>query len=279
MSNRNEEFSSETSQPKAPELEYDKQGLPRLTPQEEAVLRECRKNALYYRGIPLGIISVLITRRAATASPHIHRFRVFYYVGAFGLSLLSGIASYRRQCMAKILQLENSPLADRLREQLKGHSPYQRLHQWQQHQQQQNERNSVQEGGHALGRGFSRSPQTSSTETSTDSYQNDDQIPAFRSKPVEDYKLGTVADSRSTEATPAAMWDEDEKPDRRQQVSYSDLRQQNRRRWSESEERKQLASRLSENRNTNNSESTLQGKQEGFRKPTKTNIYGDLIEE
>ena len=272
MSNRNEEFPSETNQTKVPDIEYDKQGLPKLTPQEEAVLRDCRKNALYYRGIPLGIISLLITRRAATASAHIHRFRVFYYVGTFGLSLLTGIASYRRECMTKILQLENSPLADRLREQLKGHSPYQRLHRWQQHQQEQSEQNSVQEGRHSLGRGFNRSPQTSSVEAGKDNYQGHDQIPAFRNERVEDLKL-------DTDATPSALWDEDEKPDRRQQVSYSDLRQQNRRRWAENEERKQVASRLNENRNTNSFEPRIQGNQEGFRKPVKTNQYGDPIDE
>ncbi|EDV28597.1 OCIA domain-containing protein 1 [Trichoplax sp. H2] len=275
MSNRGEEMPSEDASAKVSDVEYDKRGLPRLTPQEEAVLRECRSHSLYYRGIPLGIISVVITRRAAASSPHIHRWRAFYYVGIFGLSLLTGIASYRRQCMAKILQLENSPLADRLKEQLKGHSPYQRLHQWQQHQQDQNNQATLQQGGQPVGSLSPRS--TSSFDSNRENYKDREELPAFRNKPYDDLKLGTNTTSTSAQAAPLAIWDDDEKPDRRQQVSYSDLRQQNRTRWAENDDRKQRG--VPESMDKNSGSSSMQGKQDGFRKPVRTNKYGDPIDE
>ena len=50
---------------------------------------------------------------------HFQRWSRFYYIGAFIGSYEIGVISYRLTCMKKILALENSPLADKIRERMK----------------------------------------------------------------------------------------------------------------------------------------------------------------
>ena len=49
---------------------------------------------------------------------HIQRRSWFYYGGLFMGSFFVGMASYRQRCLDKIMSLENSRLADQLREHL-----------------------------------------------------------------------------------------------------------------------------------------------------------------
>ncbi|XP_001639139.2 OCIA domain-containing protein 1 [Nematostella vectensis] len=89
-----------------------------LTDEERAVLRECRVNSLYFRGIPLGTVSVLLTREIIKWGylPKAKRFAGLYYSGMFAVGLFAGIGSYRKACMDKIMRLENSNLANQVRE-------------------------------------------------------------------------------------------------------------------------------------------------------------------
>jgi hypothetical protein len=92
----------------------------KLTPEEKAVLLECRRNSLA-RGLPLGILSVLGLRYFVTqgrVSPHVQKWSIFYYSGVFIISCLMGVSSYKQKCLEKIMSLENSFLGDQLREQL-----------------------------------------------------------------------------------------------------------------------------------------------------------------
>eukprot|EP00794_Sanderia_malayensis_P007420 gene7420-8240_t len=73
----------------------------RLTPQEMAVLRECRTNSLYLRGLPLGIFSVVATRYLAHT--------------AFSMGVVVGVSSYKDICFEKIMSLKDSRLADQVR--------------------------------------------------------------------------------------------------------------------------------------------------------------------
>ncbi|XP_068703367.1 OCIA domain-containing protein 1-like isoform X2 [Montipora foliosa] len=115
-----------------------------LTDEEKAVLRECRINSVYFRGVPLGIGSVLILRQAIKYGlplPFAKRFPGIFYTdnevlhtndfqaesskfstlespcssGIFGVGFIAGITSYHSTCVEKIMRLENSKLADQVR--------------------------------------------------------------------------------------------------------------------------------------------------------------------
>ncbi|XP_065838428.1 OCIA domain-containing protein 1-like isoform X2 [Oscarella lobularis] len=88
---------------------------PKLSDQEIAVLKDCRRNSVWYRGVPLGTASAvslyLVTTRGflgkgAQKWPKLISSLAFF-VG-FGL----GARSYRSTCFENIKKLENSFLAD-----------------------------------------------------------------------------------------------------------------------------------------------------------------------
>ncbi|XP_028401506.1 OCIA domain-containing protein 1-like [Dendronephthya gigantea] len=89
----------------------------KLTEEEMKVLRECRMNS-FVRGIPAGILASLITSFAVRSGryPHLTHWSRFYYGVAFTGGLLFGVASYRKTCLEKIMKLENSVLAEQVRE-------------------------------------------------------------------------------------------------------------------------------------------------------------------
>ncbi|XP_057313489.1 OCIA domain-containing protein 1-like isoform X2 [Hydractinia symbiolongicarpus] len=89
----------------------------KLTQEEIQVLKECRVNSLYYRGIPAGIFSVIVARGAVKSGyfPRLQRWSGAFYAGMFGLGMFSGVASYRDECFRKIMSLENSVLAEQFR--------------------------------------------------------------------------------------------------------------------------------------------------------------------
>jgi len=89
-----------------------------LTMEELKVLKECRTQSLAYRGIPAGVFGVLSVRAAIMSGkfPRVAAWSGAFYAGTFGLGVLLGVGSYRRQCLEKILALENSSLGDQLRE-------------------------------------------------------------------------------------------------------------------------------------------------------------------
>lgn len=92
--------------------------MAKLTDEEKAVLRECRINSVYFRGVPLGIGSVLILRQAIKYGlplPFAKRFPGIFYTGIFGVGFIAGITSYHSTCVEKIMRLENSKLADQVR--------------------------------------------------------------------------------------------------------------------------------------------------------------------
>ncbi|CAB4019424.1 OCIA domain-containing 1 [Paramuricea clavata] len=88
-----------------------------LTEEERKVLRECRINSMI-RGVPAGILSAILTSFAVRSGrfPHLTYWSRFYYGVSFTGGLLFGVASYRKSCLEKIMQLENSVLADQVRE-------------------------------------------------------------------------------------------------------------------------------------------------------------------
>lgn len=46
----------------------------------------------------------------------VQKWSLFYYSGAFIVTFMMGVSSYRQKCMEKIMALENSRLADQVRE-------------------------------------------------------------------------------------------------------------------------------------------------------------------
>jgi len=89
----------------------------KLSLEEIKVLKDCRVNSVYYRGLPLGIVSVAVARGAILSGrfPRLGRWSGLFYTGMFGLGFLSGVGSYRDECVRKILALENSVLAEQYR--------------------------------------------------------------------------------------------------------------------------------------------------------------------
>lgn len=85
-----------------------------LTHEEIQVLKDCRVNSLYYRGIPLGLLSCFVAKTGMDTGyfPFLKRWSRVVYVGVFGLGLFTGIASYKDTCFRKIMALENSALKE-----------------------------------------------------------------------------------------------------------------------------------------------------------------------
>lgn len=85
-----------------------------LTQDEIRVLKECRVNSLYYRGIPLGLVSALVAKGALDTGyfPFLKKWSRAVYFGVFSLGMFTGIASYKDTCFKKIMALENSSLKE-----------------------------------------------------------------------------------------------------------------------------------------------------------------------
>ncbi|XP_065838443.1 OCIA domain-containing protein 1-like [Oscarella lobularis] len=86
-----------------------------LSDEEVAVLRECRFNSTVYRGVPLGTVCAIFARELARRGRP-GRSSTMYWVGAFAVGFYVGTASYKTKCFEKIMQLENSNLAEQVRE-------------------------------------------------------------------------------------------------------------------------------------------------------------------
>lgn len=87
-----------------------------LTEEEKAVLIQCRRGSIA-RGLPLGVLSVLGLRyfvQQGRVPASVQRWSFIYYVGVFGITFTMGVSSYRQTCFQKIMNLENSHLADQV---------------------------------------------------------------------------------------------------------------------------------------------------------------------
>ncbi|XP_047126352.1 OCIA domain-containing protein 1 isoform X1 [Hydra vulgaris] len=91
----------------------DQQRIP-LSQEELKVLKECRFNSIFYRGLPTASISILLIK-AAENYGLLRKRSLLFYAGIFSAGFFFGVGSYRNQCIEKILALENSVLADQYR--------------------------------------------------------------------------------------------------------------------------------------------------------------------
>ncbi|CAI8040460.1 OCIA domain-containing protein 1 [Geodia barretti] len=89
-----------------------------LTGEEKAVLMECRRNSTA-RGLAVTAGSLVLLRALIGSGRlplHIQRWSSLYYTAVGAASFLAGLRSYRQTCLDKIMSLENSLLADQLRQ-------------------------------------------------------------------------------------------------------------------------------------------------------------------
>ncbi|XP_073439613.1 OCIA domain-containing protein 1 [Dendrobates tinctorius] len=93
----------------------------RYTPTEEEtrVLRECNSESFWYRSVPFSVISMLATqtlihRGILTTSTRFGPFPKVAFAGFLGY--IAGKVSYIKQCREKFLKLENSPMAEIIRQ-------------------------------------------------------------------------------------------------------------------------------------------------------------------
>ncbi|XP_019850843.1 PREDICTED: uncharacterized protein LOC109581290 isoform X2 [Amphimedon queenslandica] len=96
-----------------------------LNEEEKAVLVECRRNSLI-RGAAVGLGSILGLRYLMSQGKvpaHVMRWPVFYYSGVFFLMGMLGVSSYRKRCLDKLMALENSNLANMMRDIKAGRTP------------------------------------------------------------------------------------------------------------------------------------------------------------
>ncbi|XP_071980617.1 OCIA domain-containing protein 1 [Engystomops pustulosus] len=89
------------------------------TEEETRVLRECNSESFWYRSLPISVVSMvatqtLILRGVLTASGRFGPFPKLAFAGAFGY--IAGKISYIKECRAKFLRLENSPMGDMIRQ-------------------------------------------------------------------------------------------------------------------------------------------------------------------
>jgi len=85
-----------------------------LTDEERAVLKECSRNSILFRGFPVGIMSVVLISHAVKSGyiPKVKKLSGLAYTGLFAISFYAGVRSYNRICIAKIMKLENSNLKE-----------------------------------------------------------------------------------------------------------------------------------------------------------------------
>ncbi|KAM3940900.1 OCIA domain-containing protein 1 [Leptodactylus fuscus] len=91
------------------------------TPTEEElrVLRECNSESFWYRSVPLSFVSMaatqaLIYKGKLTTSSRFGSLPKLFFAGFFGY--MAGKISYMKQCREKFLKLENSPMAQMIRQ-------------------------------------------------------------------------------------------------------------------------------------------------------------------
>ncbi|CAH1777073.1 unnamed protein product [Owenia fusiformis] len=110
-----------------PVYSQDGQGQPAprmpLTAEEINVLKECNREAFWYRCVPFSATMVFMTHYAVNRG-HLKGHPKFGALGkGLGAALLGFIAgkiSYQDECKKKILRLENSPLAESIRRRQRG---------------------------------------------------------------------------------------------------------------------------------------------------------------
>ncbi|XP_041840272.1 OCIA domain-containing protein 1-like [Melanotaenia boesemani] len=116
MSSNNTSFSEE-GQRRAAQAPMGMDYIP--TEEEKRVLKECNKESLIYRSMPLSVISMAVTqalvaRGTLSASPRFGSLPKVAFAGFCGY--LAGKLSYMRTCQEKFKRLENSPLGEILRQ-------------------------------------------------------------------------------------------------------------------------------------------------------------------
>lgn len=89
------------------------------TEEEARVLKECNSESFWYRSVPFSIVSMLATqtllyRGVLTSSTRFGSFPKLAFAGFFGY--IAGKLSYIKQCREKFLKLENSPMAEIIRQ-------------------------------------------------------------------------------------------------------------------------------------------------------------------
>ncbi|XP_014663276.1 PREDICTED: OCIA domain-containing protein 1-like [Priapulus caudatus] len=128
---RNEAYSllRSQSQPQQPAQAQKQAGII-FTPDELRVLKECNRESFWKRSLPASMGSMVAVQLAVNmgyikAHPTFGSF--FKVVGAGFLGYMMGKISYQTRCREKLLQLENSPLADALRMGQSGREHYRQL--------------------------------------------------------------------------------------------------------------------------------------------------------
>ncbi|KAM4053828.1 OCIA domain-containing protein 1 [Anomaloglossus baeobatrachus] len=89
------------------------------TEEEKRVLRACNSESFWYRSVPFSVISMLATqtlihRGILTTSTRFGPFPKVAFAGVLGY--IAGKVSYIKQCREKFLKLENSPMAELIRQ-------------------------------------------------------------------------------------------------------------------------------------------------------------------
>ncbi|XP_074540497.1 OCIA domain-containing protein 1 [Halichoeres trimaculatus] len=93
------------------------------TEEEKAVLAECNKESFWYRSVPYAVVGMVATQAMVTKGilPPAYRLGSLPKVVAAGaLGFLGGKISYLKTCQEKFKKLENSPIADAIRERSAG---------------------------------------------------------------------------------------------------------------------------------------------------------------
>lgn len=87
-----------------------------ITDEDRAVLRDCARNSIWFRGIPLSIVSTFGLRELLIRTGYVTKLKNFkglVYTGVFATTFYAGVQSYGKTCIAKILALpDNSKLKE-----------------------------------------------------------------------------------------------------------------------------------------------------------------------
>ncbi|XP_067046080.1 OCIA domain-containing protein 1-like [Acropora muricata] len=187
-----------------------------LTDEEKAVLRDCRINSVYFRGVPLGIGSALVLRQAIKYGlplPFAKRFPGIFYTGIFGVGFIAGITSYHSTCVEKIMRLENSRLADQVRASRRAQSPGSYKGDW-----QTGNYNHEQKEEDLQGKAWSNRVNESLTPPSQGYVQSNITTPSS-------------ADSSEEAPPPPSLYFDVGSDKENKQTSYAELRKKHRERW------------------------------------------------
>ncbi|XP_062864713.1 OCIA domain-containing protein 1-like [Trichomycterus rosablanca] len=96
------------------------------TEEEKRVFKECDHESFWYRSVPISASSMaltqlLISRGFLTSSTRFGSLPKVFFAGVCGY--FAGKVSYMRTCQEKFLRLENSPLAEALRQRRQHQHP------------------------------------------------------------------------------------------------------------------------------------------------------------